>query len=642
MTVRRILPRRGTAAQWTAANPVLGVGELGFETDTKKSKRGDGTTAWNALSYDLNAESVDATAAKRASMNAENSAVAARLQSLLLGKASGIYIRSKKTAITATTTTLAASAPIGATTLSLTATLKVGRYLIDSEVVTITNVTGAGPYTATLAAPTTAAHASAAAVTGIWRDYELIRGIGDGRYVIYELSWAFSNTYLDGLTRLRRCRLASPMLSVVMGDASIVRTGTWSSISSDVRAYNGQYRQSTEVGAYFTFTPPANTTAIGWRGPRISNGGLAKVTIDGSATKANLLPTAQQVVDRGLYANTILVANGGTLNPTDRVLSCFGSTDYGAMVGIADGLTASDPNVVVATVTGYTAVGGAGNRLYLSGMSWATAATTIETPSIELVDTYSVHNEATVSSAWEYADSERPVGSSNAPIFTGSVHGYEQNTSITIYLGSSATPATLVDDAITPIGNGGEIRVVRESNLYHPDVNGGNTATKTAVTTFTLDRLGLQVQSVMTYLQPLDVKTAYVMFPLNGVKNPAGGFDRVGLSNLPTTLTFTGLTGDNQYGFSKSGVVWVWQSTGKLAVMLWVPDIYGFTEGWSRNSVAQFSVQDRAGDLTKIYGSWISAESPYSRVPAGYVKTRTARYLVAYLAAGAESVLASV
>lgn len=49
----QILPRRGTAAQWTAANPVLGVGELGFETDTRKIKRGDGFTAWNSLAYEV-------------------------------------------------------------------------------------------------------------------------------------------------------------------------------------------------------------------------------------------------------------------------------------------------------------------------------------------------------------------------------------------------------------------------------------------------------------------------------------------------------------------------------------------------------------------------------------------------------------
>lgn len=53
MTVRRILPRRGTAAQWASANPILGVGELGVETDTEREKRGDGTTVWNLLPYRL-------------------------------------------------------------------------------------------------------------------------------------------------------------------------------------------------------------------------------------------------------------------------------------------------------------------------------------------------------------------------------------------------------------------------------------------------------------------------------------------------------------------------------------------------------------------------------------------------------------
>lgn len=43
--------RRDTAANWTSTNPVLYDGQLGFETDTRKSKLGDGTTAWNSLSY---------------------------------------------------------------------------------------------------------------------------------------------------------------------------------------------------------------------------------------------------------------------------------------------------------------------------------------------------------------------------------------------------------------------------------------------------------------------------------------------------------------------------------------------------------------------------------------------------------------
>jgi hypothetical protein len=43
--------RRDTAANWTSVNPVLALGEMGLETDTRKIKFGDGTTAWTGLSY---------------------------------------------------------------------------------------------------------------------------------------------------------------------------------------------------------------------------------------------------------------------------------------------------------------------------------------------------------------------------------------------------------------------------------------------------------------------------------------------------------------------------------------------------------------------------------------------------------------
>jgi hypothetical protein len=43
--------RKGTAAQWTAANPTLALGEPGAETDTGRIKCGDGATLWNALPY---------------------------------------------------------------------------------------------------------------------------------------------------------------------------------------------------------------------------------------------------------------------------------------------------------------------------------------------------------------------------------------------------------------------------------------------------------------------------------------------------------------------------------------------------------------------------------------------------------------
>ena len=50
----RVLQRRDTAANWSAANPILAEGELGIVTDTKGYKIGDGVTHWNDLAYPAN------------------------------------------------------------------------------------------------------------------------------------------------------------------------------------------------------------------------------------------------------------------------------------------------------------------------------------------------------------------------------------------------------------------------------------------------------------------------------------------------------------------------------------------------------------------------------------------------------------
>jgi hypothetical protein len=54
----RVRLRRGTAAAWTAANPILALGELGVETDTRNFKVGDGVLAWSALTYYISTSSL--------------------------------------------------------------------------------------------------------------------------------------------------------------------------------------------------------------------------------------------------------------------------------------------------------------------------------------------------------------------------------------------------------------------------------------------------------------------------------------------------------------------------------------------------------------------------------------------------------
>jgi hypothetical protein len=51
--------RRGTASQWTSANPILAEGEMGVELDTGKWKFGNGTGTWSVLAYGSGAALLD-------------------------------------------------------------------------------------------------------------------------------------------------------------------------------------------------------------------------------------------------------------------------------------------------------------------------------------------------------------------------------------------------------------------------------------------------------------------------------------------------------------------------------------------------------------------------------------------------------
>jgi hypothetical protein len=54
----RMQQRRGTASQWSSADPILNAGEMGWESDTNKFKIGDGINHWDDLDYFLDAVAI--------------------------------------------------------------------------------------------------------------------------------------------------------------------------------------------------------------------------------------------------------------------------------------------------------------------------------------------------------------------------------------------------------------------------------------------------------------------------------------------------------------------------------------------------------------------------------------------------------
>lgn len=51
--------RRDTSSNWSSINPVLALGELGYDTTTEQIKVGNGSSAWNSLSYASFVGSID-------------------------------------------------------------------------------------------------------------------------------------------------------------------------------------------------------------------------------------------------------------------------------------------------------------------------------------------------------------------------------------------------------------------------------------------------------------------------------------------------------------------------------------------------------------------------------------------------------
>jgi hypothetical protein len=55
----RIVARNGTSAQWASTDPVLMMGERGWDSSVRRAKTGDGISKWSELLYDDDPEAYD-------------------------------------------------------------------------------------------------------------------------------------------------------------------------------------------------------------------------------------------------------------------------------------------------------------------------------------------------------------------------------------------------------------------------------------------------------------------------------------------------------------------------------------------------------------------------------------------------------
>ncbi len=392
------------------------------------------------------------------------------------------------------------------------------------------------------------------------------------------------------------------------------------------------YRYNATAGATATWVSPANATALGLGIIRSYNGGLGKVTITGSnvgAVTPTLLKTAQQVVDSGAYPNTILVANGGTLSPTDRVIDyCTGTLEvfFDQKLTLAEGLTA-DTYTVVITGTGYTQPTGTtspglASRIMVDRWAYSLASTTPATSGANMFTALDL--SPTFPSAWEMAMEAKPHSGSTWTWIGQHAHQLEDQQSLTIKINDAA--ATPADGSITACRSA---EITRTTKLYHPESGAALASnplgTAEYVYRWTAGQLELSVD--IAFAVETDVRTAYAMMPLLGKAGLPAKMDRGALEACPDLLTFTGAGGYS--GYSRSSFAYTWDSTGNLAAGMYVPDYYGFTNGFSAD-VDGSRIEDRAAvPLTKIYAPWVGVNHTRTYQPGGRQRY-TVRYFGQY------------
>ena len=379
--------------------------------------------------------------------------------------------------------------------------------------------------------------------------------------------------------------IGAPMLSLDESHSSFTYSALGWGTSSNVNTFGGTYAKNSTTGETVTWTTPT-ATKVGLRAFRTTNGGYAKATINGSATLAALLPTAQDEVTAGRLASVALVANGGTLNATDRLFNSYGSTsDSDIMVPFAEGLSSAVHSVVL-TVTGYKQGTSTDVRLYISGGIYSTDATTLTTSGAKFAPYVVILSGSSVS---EYAIVYKREGGTLAP-FIGNRHGNEVEDTFTFTIdGATVTPA---DGSITLCSTSAII--TRTARLLNPD-NASETVANSVCEWAMLKSAALNVHWTIDWVQPGTAGTAYpAMLPTQG-NNFAKG--RVAAGSVQTLLSDDG----SVKGSTRSDTIALWQDGGHGAVMATVRNLPTAVNRWE-NATDFAWLQDRSGgDFNKGY-----------------------------------------
>lgn len=468
--------------------------------------------------------------------------------------------------------------------------------------------------------------------TGLGADtYRLYRRLRGEMYASVDLLQPPSLPGGENLVnQLQAAQIVMPWLSVDSEDESVVRSGeSWTSKTSQSLAYGGSYRYATTAGDKATWTTPDNVTRIGCRPPVVSNAGMVKVVIDGDATLANLLPTAEELVENGRLKEL------GSLEASDRILDLYSlassplaTVDYDRHFAIADGLEAGEHTVELVTLEEKN-VASSANRNYIGGFTYATAETGRTTEGAELLEYARLLSE--YFSASEYAHKLRYEAEES---FIGSIHGYEKQGGLTVYVDGVEQSLEAGDEVF-----GGIVEVVRETTLQHPKSGEEDVANVVTIYRLSADsERDLEVLHRTEWLKTGELTLDYpLMLPLDG---PI--FRRGALDSEATEYDLTEDEGGT-HGLAEQEKARMWDNRspsglqGKALASLTILNNETTTDGWAQSNPAYLYIEDRtptnvnAGNLSKIYVTRVGSEGEPVSVENGTIQAARGRYRLDWL-----------
>jgi len=267
---------RNTAAGFTAANPVLGYGVTGLETDSGKIKIGDGVTAWATLPYSgggpvewSNVQGKPSTFAPSAHQHPISDVNG--LQAALDSKATPANVTAAGAAAAADATTKANSAQAAAvqranhTGTQAIATVDGLQTALDGKVATSdSRLTDAREWSA---ATVTQAEAEAGTST----DRRAFTPVRVFQAIAAWWAGSAAKTKLDGIAsgatvnatdaqlRDRATHTGTQAASTITGLSTVATTGAYADLSGKPTLFDGSYTSLINVPS--TFTPAAHNQA---------------------------------------------------------------------------------------------------------------------------------------------------------------------------------------------------------------------------------------------------------------------------------------------------------------------------------------------------------------------------------------------